>query len=141
MPPLTRWFIKTAMVYFILALIAGLLLTTQGVWDDFFSSAWLFPAYIHLLVIGWLTMLIIGVVFWMFPKYSRDLPRRSERLGWASYILLNAGLMLRILSEPLSAGAGAPGSLWGILLALAALLLWLGGMAFVINTWGRVKEK
>jgi hypothetical protein len=30
---------------------------------------------------------------------------------------------------------------FGILLAASALLQWLGGLAFVANTWGRVKEK
>ena len=141
MPPLTRWFIKTALLYFILALIAGLLLAAQSAWENFLPSIGLFPVYIHLLVIGWLTLLIMGIVLWMFPKYSRDLPRGSEKLGWASYILMNAGLLLRIISEPANALAGAPGSVWGVLLAVAALVQWLGGMAFVANTWGRVKEK
>jgi len=134
MPTLTRWFIKTALVYFILALMAGI-----------FSAAsdlpGIFPVYIHLLVEGWITLLIIGVVFWMFPKFSRDLPRGSEKLGWATYTLLNAGLLLRVVSEPISAIWNPPGYFWGILLVLSASLQWLGGMAFVINTWGRVKEK
>ena len=134
MPTLTRWFIKTALVYFILALMAGI-----------FSAAsdlpGIFPIYIHLLVEGWITLLIIGVVFWMFPKFSRDLPRGSEKLGWATYTLLNAGLLLRVVSEPISAIWNPPGYFWGILLVLSASLQWLGGMAFVINTWGRVKEK
>ena len=141
MPTLTRWYIKTALVYFVLALIAGLLLEAQKVWDFSLPYSGLFPVYIHLLVVGWLTLLILGVAYWMFPKYSRDLPRGSEALGWASYILLNAGLVLRVVSEPLNALAEAPGSFWGISLAVAALLQWLGGMAFVLNTWGRVKEK
>jgi len=141
MPPLTRWYIKTALVYFILALIAGLLLAAPNLLGNLLSSAELFPVYIHLLVEGWITMLIIGVVFWMFPKYSRESPRGSENLGWASYIFLNAGLLLRILTEPVNITVHAPGSWWGILLAFAALLQWIGGMAFVANTWGRVKEK
>jgi hypothetical protein len=141
MPPLTRWFIKTALIYFVLALITGLLLASQKVWNFFLPSAGLFPVYFHLLAEGWITLLIIGVVFWMFPKYSRELPRGSEKLGWTSYILLNAGLLLRAISEPASSIVNAPGTMWGILLIIAALLQWAGGMAFVANTWGRVKEK
>ena len=141
MPPLTRWYIKTALVYFVLALVVGLLLEAQKVWNFNLPYYGFYPVYIHLLVLGWLTLLILGVAYWMFPKYSRDLPRGSETLGWASYILLNAGLALRMISEPLNTLAGAPGSAWGVLLVVAALLQWMGGMAFVANTWARVKEK
>jgi uncharacterized membrane protein len=141
MPPLTRWFIKTALVYFVLALVTGLLLALQNIWEGLRSISGLFPVYIHLLVQGWITMLIVGVVFWMFPKYTREQPRGSERLGWASYGLLNAGLLLRVVGEPLNASLPSAANLFGMLLAASALLQWLGGLAFVANTWGRVKEK
>jgi hypothetical protein len=128
-------------VYFVLALVVGLLLAAQNVVEGLRSLAGLFTVYIHLLAQGWITMLIIGVVFWMFPKYTRELPRGSESLGWASYVLLNIGLLLRVIGEPGNVMAGSAGNLWGILLAASAILQWLGGIAFVVNTWGRVKEK
>ena len=139
MPPLTRWFIKTSLVYFIFALTVGLLLAVQGIWSLSLRLAGMFPVYIHLLVEGWLTLLIMGVVFWMFPKYTRDRPRGSEALGWATYILVNVGLIIRVISEPIN--TQQPAMLWGWLLVTAAVLQWSGGMAFVANTWSRVKEK
>jgi len=139
MPPLTRWFIKTSLVYFVLALTVGLLLAIQGVSSLLVALTGMFPVYIHLLVEGWLTLLIMGVVYWMFPKYSRDRPRGSEALGWATYILVNIGLILRVISEPVNTQQPAP--LWDWLLVLAAMLQWSGGMVFVANTWNRVKEK
>lgn len=141
MPPLTRWFIKTSFVYFALSLLVGLVLAAQASWSFLPSTAAFFPTYFHLLAEGWISMLIIGVVYWMFPKYSLDRPRRSERVAWASYILFNAGLLLRLISEPANTLEAPPVAVWAILLTLAALLQWLGGMAFVINSWGRVKEK
>ena len=139
MPPLTRWFIKTSLVYFILALAVGLVLAVQGIWSLSLRLAGMFPVYIHLLVEGWLTLLIMGVVFWMFPKYTHDRPRGSEALGWATYILVNVGLIIRVISEPIN--TQQPAMLWGWLLVTAAVLQWSGGMAFVANTWSRVKEK
>jgi heme/copper-type cytochrome/quinol oxidase subunit 1 len=90
-------------------------------------------------VVGWVTQFIIGVVYWMFPKYFRDRPRGSELLGWASYVLINLGLLLRVIGEPLL--GQNPALLWGWLLVISASFQWLGGLAFVANTWGRVKEK
>ncbi len=141
MPALTRWFIKTSFVYLILALLAGAVLGAQAIWAFSPPTVDLLPPYFHLLAEGWITMLIIGVVFWMFPKYTLERPRRSERLGWSSYILLNLGLLLRVISKPVNEIIGKSASIWAILILIAALLQWLGGMAFVINSWRRVKEK
>jgi len=80
-----------------------------------------------------------GVVYWMFPKFSMEKPRGSERLGWATFWLLNAGLVLRAVGEPVV--AFRPGSAAGWLVAASAILQMLAGWAFVANTWGRVKER
>lgn len=132
MPLLTRIFIKTAIICLALALVLGILLAS-GVTNG------LFPVYIHLLVFGWLTQLIFGVVFWMFPKYSVEKPRGSEALGWWTYALLNIGLLLRAIAEPIQ--SARPNPLGGWMLILSASLQFLSGMLFVINSWGRVKEK
>lgn len=138
MPTLTRWFIKTSFISLAAGLALGL---TQGLQPvlDLQLPAGLFPAYIHLLVFGWLTQLIFGVVFWMFPKYSSERPRGSDPLGWWTYALLNGGLLLRIIAEPVNSAAPSP--FFGWILVTAALLQFLAGVTFVANTWARVKEK
>jgi hypothetical protein len=138
MPFLTRLFIKTSLVYFAAALLVGVLLALQSAGALSNAFAGLAPVYFHLFMVGWITQLIIGIAFWMFPKFSREKPRGSESLAWATYILLNAGLALRGISEPL---LSPDQPLWGWLLVVASTLMWLGGGAFVLNTWTRVKEK
>ena len=132
MPFLTRTFIKTAVVYFIVALLLGVYMVNR-------STTGIFPVYIHLFVFGWLTQLIFGVIYWMFPKYSKANPRGSEVLGWVSYSTLNSGLILRAIAEPLHAVQSTDAL--GFLLVVSAILQWLSGLAFVVNTWPRVKEK
>jgi hypothetical protein len=132
MPLLTRLFVKTAMICLALALILGIALALG-------ATNGLFPIYIHLLVFGWLTQLVFGVVFWMFPKYSADKPRGSEMLGWWTYALLNLGLLLRAIAEPINSNQPNPFSGW--MLILSAVLQFLAGLLFVVNSWGRVKEK
>jgi heme/copper-type cytochrome/quinol oxidase subunit 1 len=137
MPTLTRWFIKTALIYFILALLAGLVLASQSVFDFQLLPASFTPTYFHMLMVGWVTQLILGVVYWMFPKFTKEQPRGSEQLGWAVYGLLNIGLVLRFLIEPFS----PVGTIFGWGLVLSAFLQWLAGIFFVVNTWARVKER
>ena len=139
MPTLSRTFIKTGLLYFVIALLAGLLVAAQPALHLPPSIGVLRPVYLHLLMVGWVTQLIIGVVFWMVPKQSKETPRGSERLGWAVYFLLNAGLLLRAVGEPLTALQPALGAGW--LLALAAALQLAAGWGFIFNTWNRVKER
>lgn len=136
MPPLTRWFIKAALVYLVLALCAGMLLALP----TGSPVSGLFPVYLHLLTFGWLTQLIFGIALWMFPKYSSTEPRGHAWLGWGTFVLLNVGLFLRVIFEPLNSSTVLlPFSGW--MLVVAAVLQWLAGLAFVSNTWARIREK
>ena len=136
MPTLTRWFIKSAMLYLMAALLLSIALQPPLRNElPFLAVTW--PTYLHLLVLGWLTQLIFGVALWLFPKHPRQGPRGDERLGWASFYLLNVGLVLRAVAEP----AHAIGHQVGGLLILAAVVQLLAGWAFVLNIWPRVRAR
>jgi heme/copper-type cytochrome/quinol oxidase subunit 1 len=125
------------MVYFLAALTLGVLLRVPAAVAAYPALAVFGPTHLHLLVVGWLTQVIFGVAYWMFPRYSPERPRGHERLGWAAFLLLNTGLLLRVAGEPYHAlGRGAGG-----LLVASALLQLLAGWAFVLNTWPRVRER
>jgi len=139
MPRLARLYIKTGLLYFVIALLMALALAAQPVFNLPAGIAALRPVYLHLLMVGWVTQLIFGVVYWMFPKYSKEQPRRSEKLAWWVFGLLNAGLILRAVGEPLA--TLRPDMNAGWLLAISALLQLAAGWGFVFNTWSRVKER
>lgn len=134
MPREARWFIKTSLLYLALTLAAGLALTwstTRGFAPN------LYPTYLHLFTLGWLTQLIFGVAFWLFPRYSRERLYGRRMLVWASYGCLNVGLLLRAATEPFAGQEDL--DRWS--LVAAALLQWLGGLLFVVHIWSRVKTK
>ncbi len=139
MPPLTRWHIKSAFVYLAAALLLGIALAMGAVVQLPLWLAYLSPVFYHLIMVGWVTQMIFGVIFWMFPIVTRARPRGNEQVGWAVYILLNVGLLLRVLSEPLN--AMEPRSAWGWVLVVSAVFQWLASVLFVYNAWPRVKER
>ena len=99
MPTLTRWFLKTAMLYFLVGFgLGGVLLIALG-WKQRPIFGVLQPVYWHLLVVGWLMQCIFGVAYWMFPSFSKDQLPRRETLGWFTYGALNLGLLLRAIVE------------------------------------------
>jgi hypothetical protein len=136
MPTLTRWFIKSGIVCLVAALTLAVAMQSPLVkWAPFLRVIW--PTYLHLLVVGWLTQLIFGVALWLFPKHPRGKPRGGDELAWGSFLLLNVGLLLRLIAEPRAAlGRDA-----AILLLASSLAQLLAGWAFVLNIWPRVRER
>src|SRR5215813_3189134 len=98
MPPLTRWTIRTAMIYLLAGMIAGVLYwaNVQVAFAPVLAA--LSPTYLHMLVVGWLTQLIFGVIYWMFPIISKQNMRGDPRLAWSVFVILNVGLVLRTVA-------------------------------------------
>lgn len=139
MPVVTRWFIKSALVYLLAALLLALILALPNSERLPSFVRFMNPAYFHLFLVGWVTQMIFGVIYWMFPIITRARPRGNESLAWLCYGLLNVGLLLRVIGEPLTSTLPAAGLGW--LLALSALLQWLAAVFFFILAWPRVKER
>ena len=139
MPTLSRWFIKTGMIYLVVGLGMGAVMLAQPVLDWSPRLQALRPVYLHFLFIGWVTQIIMGVGYWMFPKQSREKPRGSEKLGWLVYGTLNVGLILRAIGEPMV--VLEPEADLGWTLAVASLFMLLAGWGFILNNWGRIKER
>ncbi len=102
MPRLVRWYIKTAFIWFVAALAVRLVVASAS--GTIVSR--LNPVVWHMLLVGWLTQLIFGVAHWMFPTAptsGKTYLRGNETLIWIVWVLLNAGLLVRVVAEPLQA--------------------------------------
>lgn len=140
MPPLVRLYIRTAFVYF----VAGFLLLALMALDGWLKiGRWFGAVYLsqlHLLVVGWITQLSIGVAYWMFPRFLKEVdprPRGSDTLAWAVYICLNAGLVLRLAAEPFYRMTGQ--SWLAALMALSGVLQAAAAVGFGLLIWARIR--
>ncbi len=136
-PALSRWCVRAALAYLVAGMAMGSwMLIVQARRGHGPGDPW--PVlHTHLLLIGFLLLLIFGVAFWMFPKVAGRRPRRE--VGWWAFGLLNAGLLLRVLAEPLSdRGRGA--AVWDVLLGVSAVLPALAALAFALAIWPRVRR-
>lgn len=140
MPLLTRLYLRAGLLYLLAALLINAAFALRELLPSLGALQFLFPVYLHLFMVGWVTQLIFGVSYWMFPTFSREHPRGNERLAAATFVLLNVGLLLRAFAEP----AIKPIAKCGFKLAAGPL----GGAAmacrhplFAGNTWVRVKGR
>lgn len=137
MPRVSRYFIKAGLLYMVAAFVLSFAVVARPAlglpaWLSAFS-----PVLWHLFVVGWITQLIIGVAYWMFPKITKDNPRGDERFGWLIFVLLNVGLLLRLVFEPLL--MLDPEQPFGWALVASGVCQLLAGWGVVIALWPRVK--
>ena len=136
MPLVARLQLKTGFIWLIFSLLLGLFIY----WPGGIPNAFLLkPVFYHGLMLGWVTQVIFGVAFWLFPRQSKETPRGREHLNWITYYTLNAGLILRVIGEPLHDIYQHP--LAKPLILLSILFQLVAGFSFVVNTWQRVRSK
>lgn len=129
MPGLSVWTVRLALVNLVIGFTLGMLL----LWNKgLFIGAWvwrLLPAHMELLLLGWTAQFILGVAFWILPRFGSA--RGNVKAAVAAVMLLNAGVWM-VASAPLWPGAQwLP--LWGRGLETGAAL------AFALHAWPRIK--
>lgn len=137
MPPVVRRYIKTSFVF----LVVGLLLGGYLVVAQFVMGAapprLFITAHVHLLLVGFMLMIVMGVATWMFPRSSRDDPRYRPALAEAVYWVMTGATALRAAAEILGGLSGLPAL--GIVITAGALGQLLGAALFALNMWGRIR--
>lgn len=131
-----RLFIKTAIIYFVLGvLLGGFLLLNKALRTIPYPYA-LVTVHNHLITVGFIAMMIMGVAYWMFPRQPGTTKEAvaKDPLAWVNYILLNLGLILRAVAEPFYPASWTRGAL-----AASAILQTLGVLSFVVGIWNRVR--
>ncbi|MEX0945208.1 MAG: hypothetical protein WD513_03250 [Balneolaceae bacterium] len=137
MPKTVRLFIKAGILYF----LTGSLLAFISQIPSINTGALLLPVYWHMIVVGWITQIIMGVSLWMFPRSANQKRRTTDKFTiQCSFWLLNTGLILRFLSEPFIPLFPADHIVkWTVLISsilqISAILL------YVIEIWPRVRGK
>jgi heme/copper-type cytochrome/quinol oxidase subunit 1 len=135
--PLVRRYIKTSFVF----LLAGLLLGAWIIIGEFVIGRYpprlFITAHVHLLLVGFMLMMVMGVATWMFPRPAKDdiayRPERAEAVYW----MMTVTTGLRALAEVM-AGL-SPSSALRLVIAAGGLGQVLGAFLFVANMWRRVR--
>lgn len=86
MSKITVWFIRFAIIYFLIAILLGLHMSVAGP-----VYPWM-PIHAHFNLLGWMSMMIYGVAYHILPRFSGR-PLYSDRLAYAQLWLANIGLI------------------------------------------------
>lgn len=137
MTPLVRRYIKTSFVFLVLGLVLGAYLIVAQFGIGAYPPRLVVTAHVHLLLVGFMLMIVMGVATWMFPRPSREDTRYRPELAEAVYWVMTLSTALRAAAEMLLAYTGRPALGW--LIAAGGLGQVAGAMLFVANMWVRVR--
>jgi hypothetical protein len=87
--------------------------------------------HLGLMLFGWLVQFVLGVAYWMLPRYAAKPERGSLPAAWSAFALFQCGLGLSVVGQvfPLHGAIAVAGT--RLLVAATFAFLWL--------LWGRVK--
>jgi cbb3-type cytochrome oxidase subunit 1 len=137
MPPLVRRYIKTSFAFLVLGLLLGGYLVVAQFVLGHYPSRLLVTAHVHLLLVGFMVMLVMGVATWMFPRPARDDARYRPELAETVYWVMAPATALRAAAEVLLGATGAGALGW--LITAGGLGQLVGAALFVLNMWWRVR--
>ncbi len=137
MTPLVRRYVKTSFVFLVAGLALGAYIVVAQFLVDAYPPRLLITAHAHLLLVGFMLMMVMGVATWMFPRPAREDSRYRPELAEAVYWVMTAATAIRAGAEIGLALADAPGLRW--LIALGGLGQLAGAALFALNMWWRVR--
>jgi cbb3-type cytochrome oxidase subunit 1 len=137
MPPLIRRYIKTSFAFLIAGVLLGSYVSVGQYVVATYPPRLIITSHVHLLLVGFMLMIVMGVATWMFPRPARDDARYRPELAAAVYWTMTAATCVRAGAEIL--GAYADSSALRAAIALGGLGQAAGVLLFVINMWTRVR--
>lgn len=138
MDPLCSRMVRAGLCWLVAGAFVGGLMLLDGTLPGALA-AWLAPSHAHMLFVGWFLQFVIGVAYWLLPR--KRTPAQplgyNERMGMIAMLALNAGLLLRIVAEPIERmGQGSVST--QVTLGLVALLQVAAILVFATQLWPRV---
>ncbi len=130
MPKLSVWMVRAALIHMGVGFLFGaMILWHKGV--PLFDWTWkLLNPHIELMIFGWTMQIVMGTAYWILPRFSGPDRYGRTRLGWWSFGLFNAALLM-------TAGGAWLTLEWMLLAGRLAMLAAV--VLFIVLIYPRVK--
>ncbi len=133
---LARYYVKAAVLFLLLGLLLGGYMSYVLNIKDSAVPASMITAHTHLILVGFVMMLIMGVALWLFPR-PREKVFYSPMLSEVVFYLMFTSILGRAIGEVLSGFFAAGWIAWLTLAASYGEIL--GMVLFFANIWQRIK--
>jgi predicted small integral membrane protein len=137
MHSLVRRFIKTGIGFLVTGLALGAwMMARRELWLRA-STPYEISAHTHLIVVGFIMMMIMGVALWLFPRPEKTDGRYQPMLADVAYWAITIGTAGRAIGEWLRASTTVDWLRWTVV--TAGLLQVIGIVLFFFTMWTRIR--
>jgi hypothetical protein len=133
-----RLFLKTGIAFLALGLLLGGFILVRRELFGFWPDPYLVSAHVHLVGVGFVLFMILGVALWLFPRAPKDDTRYRPGLITASYWILAVATLARFLGEAARAWS-REGWLAGVVVLSGAGQM-LGLALYFHSMWPRIRS-
>lgn len=134
-----RYFIKTSIIFLMIGIITGFYMLIARNYFNEWPHADLVSAHTHIILVGSVMMMIMGVALWFFPRAEKDDKLYKPGLILTTYYIITISTAVRFISQAASSFVQA-GSLLKLLLTASSLFQVIGIIMFFISIWGRIRS-
>jgi len=132
-----RYFIKTSVIFLITGVLTGLYMSVSKYIFKIGYSQELISAHTHLILVGSVMMMIMGVALWFFPRADKDDKKYNPDLILASYWVMTIGTSLRFILQV--ATNFFLSDFIQYLIAISSALQVISIILFFFSIWGRIR--
>lgn len=134
-----RYFVKTSIIFLLFGILAGLYLLIARYYLDIWPHPNLVSAHTHVILVGSVMMMIMGVALWFFPRPEKNDKLYKPDLILTAYFITTASTFVRFVSHVISAFV-LPNELLKFLLIISSVVQVIGIIIFFISIWGRIRS-
>ncbi|MCC6550886.1 MAG: cbb3-type cytochrome c oxidase subunit I [Ignavibacteriaceae bacterium] len=132
-----RYFIKTSLAFLIIGILTGLYMSYLKYIERTGYSQELISAHTHLILVGSVMMMIMGVALWFFPRAEKEDKKYSPDLILATYWVMTIGTGARFIFQVIASFHATSWSGYGV--AISSALQVIGMILFFYSMWGRIR--
>lgn len=134
-----RYYVKTSIIFLLIGIITGLYLLIARNYFGTWPQPDLVSAHTHIILVGSVMMMIMGVALWFFPRPEKDDKLYKPDLILAAYFIITASTLIRFSSQVISTFV-LPNEHLKFLLTISSIGQVIGIIIFFIFIWGRIRS-
>jgi len=132
-----RYFIKTSLIFLVIGIITGLYMSIEKYVYQTGYTQELISAHTHLILVGSVMMMIMGVALWFFPRPEKEDKKYNPDLISVTYWLLTLATSLRFVFQ---VTASFYFMNWvNIAIVIFSSLQVVSIILFFYSMWGRIR--
>lgn len=132
-----RYFIKTSIIFLLIGILTGLYMSISKYILNIGYSQELISAHTHIILVGSVMMMIMGVALWFFPRADKDDKKYNPDLILTTYWLMTVSTALRFIFQ-VSANF-LISDILRKLIAISTIFQVIAMILFFYSMWGRIR--